>query len=121
MGPSTRDRTRWRLTDEKPSPRFLRWVRGTILVLWAVVLLVGVPRVVNQASEILQSPPSPSRSQALRDLAAEAVVFMVAIPFTALAIFGFGIVPRKNAAITGGPWFVSVWRTSRRNRRRRKD
>ena len=109
-------RTRWwQPTNEVPSPRLIRRVRGTILLLWAALLFVGVPRFVSQATGILQvQPPGPSRNAALRDLGAEAVIVLVAVPFVVLGVFGYGVLPRRNAAITGGPLFDVAWRPSKR-------
>jgi hypothetical protein len=89
----------------------------TILALWVVVLLVGVPSAVRDASGILQSqPPGAAHNQALRDLAAKSVVLFVAVPVMVLGIFGYGVMPRKSAPILGGSLFVSMWRPLRRGR-----
>ena len=89
-------------------------MRATILGVWALVLFVGVPGVIRDARAILESqPPGVTRNAALRDLVAETVVNLVALPFIALSIFGYGVFPRNNAAVTGGPWFVSAWRSRR--------
>jgi len=109
--------------DAPPSRRFIWWVRCVILTLWAVLLVVGVPNVVSQADGILASkPPGPVRSQELRNLVAEAIIVYVAMPFIVLGVFGFGVIPRRNAATTGRPWFDLGWRSSGRSaRRQRKD
>lgn len=96
-------------------------MRCSILVLWTVVLLFGVPSVVKEANAILASkPPGPVRSQELRDLVVQALVIFVAAPFIALAIFGFGVIPRRGAAMTGGRSFDVLWRSRRRTRRQTK-
>ena len=112
----------WRYSDQPPSARFLLWMRGVILVVWAVALLFGVPKVVTEANGILASKPSGVvRSQELRNLVVETVIVYVAVPFIVLGIFGFGVVPRRNSAMTGQTLFDVSWRPSRRARRKTKD
>src|ERR1044071_252453 len=112
----------WRYSDQPPSARFLFWVRCVILAVWAVALLFGVPNVVKDASGILASKSSGVvRRQELRNLVVETVIVYVAVPFIVLGIFGFGIVPRRNSAMTGQTRFDVLWRPSRRVRRQTKD
>ena len=107
----------WRLTDDPPSPKLLRWVRCVIFGLWAVLLLVAVPNVIADAKNILRSnPPGATRRAALEQLIVESTMMFVVAPFFLLAALGYGVVPRKNAGASGGPWFVSVWRSSKQER-----
>src|SRR5678816_3263686 len=70
----------WRYSDQPPSARFLWWVRGVILVAWAIVLFLGVPNTVREANRILASrPPGVARSQELRDLVVETVILYVSL------------------------------------------
>jgi len=108
----------WRYSDQPPSARFLWWVRGVILVAWAIVLFLGVPNTVREANRIRASrPPGVARSQELRDLVVETVILYVAVPFVVLGIFGFGVVPRHNSPMTGRPLFDVLWRSHGRARR----
>jgi hypothetical protein len=112
----------WQLTDEPPNPTFLRWVRVVILIVWAAVLVVGIPDTVSEARSILAFPPSEIRRAALETLVIESIVKLVAMPFVVLAVFGFGVFPRNvvNVWSTGGPPFVPLWRSVKNRRSARK-
>jgi len=87
--------------------------------------LAGVPNVITDAKDILRSnPPGETRRAALEELIVESMMMFVVAPFFLLAALGYGVVPRKNAGASGGPWFVSVWRSSKHERtskKRRRD
>jgi hypothetical protein len=107
------------LTDDPPSPRFVRWVRGVIISIWAIVLFAQGPGVFAQLRMILSSmPPGASRRAALESVLQDAGVSFLCVPLVALAIFGFGVFPRRAADVwsTGGPWFVPLWRSSKKPR-----
>jgi hypothetical protein len=108
----------WEITNDPPSPRFLRWSRGIIIVGWAIALIVGVPTVVSDAKTILRTyPPGERRQEAMRTLIEESGTLLVAVPGMALAIFGFGIRPRRATSVwmQGRPWFTPLWQTRKRH------
>jgi uncharacterized RDD family membrane protein YckC len=94
-------------------------VRRIIVVLWVIFVAIAFPPAIKETRAILQRPPSAHRSDALRDHIAVSLFAMVAAPLMALAIFGYGVAPRKNAGVTGGPLFVTLWR-NRKDRSSKK-
>ena len=96
-----------------PSDRFMLWTRRVLLVLWAGLLAVQVPSLIQRAKQIPGGiAAGPEQSAALRGLVFEAIVTLVVVPLFLFAIIGCGIAVRPASAVwsTGGPWFVAWWR-----------
>jgi hypothetical protein len=90
-----------------------------IIGIWGIVLFTHGPVVFSRLQMILSSmPPGASRRAALEPVLQDAGVSLFCLPLVALAIFGFGVFPRRAADVwsTGGPWFVPMWRSSKKRR-----
>jgi len=44
----------------------------------------------------------------------------VAVPFGALAVFGYGVFPRRNASLTGQPPLYLLWDEAKRKKDAKK-
>jgi len=105
-----------------PSDRFMLWTRRALLVLWAGLLVVEVPTLIQQAQQILGAiAAGPERSAALRALVFEAIATLVVVPLFLFAIIGYGIAVRPALDVwsTGGPWFTAWWRRREKRSPRR--
>ena len=82
---------------------FLRGVRAVLVVGW-VLLLIGVaPTVYRSAIRIANTPSGPDRDAQVSDLIGLVIVATLA-PAFALAVLGYGVVPRSlNAELGIGP------------------
>jgi hypothetical protein len=61
-------------------------------------------------------PSGPTRRMAAADVVVSAFMIDIALPFGALAMFGYGVFPRKNASITGEPPFLVLWDEAKRKK-----
>jgi len=57
-----------------------------------------------------------TRRDAMVDLIVSVLMVDVAVPLGALAMFGYGVVPRRNALITGEPPFHLSWDEAKRKK-----
>jgi len=61
-------------------------------------------------------PSGSTRRDAVVDLIVNVLMVDVAVPLGALAMFGYGVMPRKNALITGEPPFQLSWDEAKRKK-----
>ena len=116
-----KSRNAW-LSNGPPRPWLLWTVRGVLLGVWVLVLVIGVPTVIDELHNLRATmPPGPERQAALDGILEQAVT-MLLLPVVLLAIFGFGVGPRKASDVwaTGGPWFVPLWRSDQRKARTKR-
>ena len=111
---------RLRLTAGPPSSAFIKWVRRVIVVGWAVLVLASAPSFVEEARRVWAMSSGPSRREALADLIVEAMMVDLALPFAALAMFGYGVVPNRNYLITGKPPVGLSWDEAQRKKDAKK-
>ena len=87
---------------------------------WVLTILVSAPSFLQEARRTWAMPSGQTRRDALADLIVSVLMVDVAVPFGALAMFGYGVFPRKNASITSEPPFLVLWDEAKRKKDARK-
>ena len=115
-------RKEW-LSDAPPRPWLLWTIRGLLGGFALLTLAVGVPAIFIQIHDIRTTMPYGPERQAAIDGVIEQAVRLLLVPLFLLAVFGFGVFPRKATDVwsTGGPWFVPLWRSDKKKTRTRND
>ena len=111
---------RWRLTAGRPRAGILKWVRRVIVVGWAALIVASAPSFVNDMQRAWAQPSGPLRRMAVADVIVNAVMVDIALPFAALAMFGYGVVPNRNYLITGKPPVGLSWDEAQRKKDAKK-
>ena len=107
---------RFNITLGPPRARFLKWVRRVIVVGWAVLIVASAPSFVKDMQRAWATPSGPTRRMAVADVIVNVVMVDVALPFGALAMFGYGVVPKRNYLITGKPPVGLSWDEAKRKK-----
>ena len=112
----------WRSDDAPPRPWILWTVRGLLIAVWVYLMIATVPSTIERVNHIRSiMPPGPERRAALDSVIEQAVTTLV-MPLFLLAIFGFGVFPRRATDVwnSGGPWFVPLWRSEKKGISRKR-
>jgi hypothetical protein len=91
-------------------------MRRVIVAGWVLTVLVSAPSFVQEGRRISAMASGSTRRDALMDLIVSVLMVDVAMPLGALAMFGYGVVPRRNALITGEPPFQLSWDEAKRKK-----
>jgi hypothetical protein len=91
-----------------------------IVVGWAALIVASAPSFVKDMQRAWALPPGPTRRMAVADGIVNIVMVDLALPFAALAMFGYGVVPNRNYLITGKPPVGLSWDETQRKKDAKK-
>ena len=107
---------RFRITIGPPRAGLLKWVRRVILVGWVTLIVASEPSFAEDMRRAWAQPSGSTRRMAVTDVIVNIVMVDLALPFGALAMFGYGVFPNRNYLITGKPPFGLSWDEARRKK-----